>query len=102
MLGGGGSLHHTHDAAPMDAMLAELAADSRDWPDLAIADHGCAGAAGQAGITTVGFADCNDPALFAGEAECKIASVVTLDDNMLTHHYAPMTAYLLARTGRLD
>ena len=102
MLGGGGSLHHTHDAAPMDAMLAELAAESRDWPDLAIADHGWAGAAGQAGITTVGFADCNDPALFAGEAEGKITSVVPLDDNVLPHHYAPMTAYLLARAGLLD
>jgi hypothetical protein len=99
MLAGGGSLHHTHDAAPMGAMLADLAAESSDWPDLAIADHGWAGAAGEAGIPTVGFADSNDPALFAGEVEGKIAAVVPLDDNVLPHHYTPMTAYLLARAG---
>lgn len=98
MLSGGGSLHHTHDSAPMRAMLAELAAESEDWPTLAIADHGWAGAAGQAGIETVGFADCNDPALFAGEAEGKIAVVVPLDDNVLPHHYNELTAYLLARS----
>ena len=97
MLNTGGSLHHTHDAAPMEAMLAELAAESRDWPDLAIADHGWAGAAGQAGIDTVGFADCNDPALFAGEAEGKIAVVVPLDDNVPPQHYHELAAYLLAR-----
>jgi histidinol phosphate phosphatase hisN-like protein len=96
MLADSGSLHHTHDAAPMEAMLADLAAESSDWPDLAIADHGWAGAAGEAGIATVGFADCNDPALFAGEVEGKIASVVPLDDNVPPHHYAPMTAYLLS------
>jgi hypothetical protein len=78
-------------------MLADLAAESSDWPDLAIADHGWAGAAGEAGITTVGFADCNDPALFAGEVEGKIAAVVPLDDNVPPHHYTPMTAYLLSR-----
>src|SRR5260370_41765907 len=101
MLGGGGSLHHTHDAAPMDAMLAELAAESRDWPDLAIADHGWAGAAGQAGIPTVGFADSNDPALFAGEVEGKIPAVVPLVYHVLTHQYAPMTACLLSRASLL-
>jgi hypothetical protein len=98
MLNTGGSLFHTHDAAPMEAMLAELAAESGDWPDLAIADHGWAGAAGQAGIDTVGFADCNDPALFAGEAEGKIAVVVPLDDNVAPQHYSEVSAYLLARS----
>ena len=99
MLRGGGALHHTHDAAPMRAMLEELAGDSDNWPDLVMADHGWAGAAGQAGVETVGFADCNDPALFAGAAEGKIAVAVPLDDNVLPHHYAPMTAYLLDRAG---
>ncbi|HEU5027505.1 MAG TPA: phosphatase [Spirillospora sp.] len=121
--------HHTHDPHPMEAMLRELASgdagpsasgtgafgtaaasansgigetmnDKHDsWPDLAIADHGWAGAAGQAGIDTVGFADCNDPALFAGAAEGKIDVVVPLDDGISPHHYAPLTAYLLARAG---
>lgn len=110
--------HHTHDPHPMEAMLRELASggagpaasadsgngetmnDKHDsWPDLAIADHGWAGAAGQAGIDTVGFADCNDPALFAGAAEGKIDVVVPLDDGVSPHHYGPLTAYLLARAG---
>lgn len=99
---------HTHDPHPMEAMLRELAntgsTDSTEakpdfWPDLAIADHGWAGAAGQAGIDTVGFADCNDPALFAGAAEGKIDVVVPLDDGISPRHYAPLTAYILDRAG---
>ena len=71
-------------------------------PDLVVADHGWAGAAGEAGITTVGFADCNDPALFVGEAEGKVAVSVPLDDNVPPHLYAPMTAYLLPAAGLAD
>lgn len=102
MLSGGGSLHHTHDAAPMRAMLAELAEIPENWPNLAIADHGWAGAAGQAGIDTVGFADSNDPALFAGASEGKIAVCVPLDDNVLPHHYRPLINYLLSQAGLID
>ncbi|MFG2087895.1 MULTISPECIES: phosphatase [unclassified Spirillospora] len=105
--------HHTHDPHPMQAMLRELTvgelpntasggdAEAKPdiWPDLAIADHGWAGAAGQAGIDTVGFADCNDPALFAGAAEGKIDVVVPLDDGIAPHHYAPLTAYILDHAG---
>jgi Phosphatase len=110
--GDDGHPQHTHDAAPMEAMLAELAprsagttseassgAEPDGWPDLAIADHGWAGAAGQAGIDTVGFADCNDPALFVGAAEGKIDVVVPLDDGISPHHYEPLTAYLLRCAG---
>ena len=64
-----------------------------------VADHGWAGAAGQAGIDTVGFADCNDPALFVGEAEGRVLSCVPLDDNVEPRLYAPLTAYLLDRAG---
>ncbi|HEX6468638.1 MAG TPA: phosphatase [Streptosporangiaceae bacterium] len=102
MLSGGGSLHHTHDAAPMRAMLEELAEKPQNWPNLAIADHGWAGAAGEAGIDTVGFADSNDPALFAGAAEGKIDVCVPLDDNVLPHHYSPITGYLLSQAGLID
>jgi hypothetical protein len=84
-------LLHTHRPEPMRTVLA--AADTP--PDLVIADHGWAGVAGEAGLPTVGFADCNDPALFVGEAEGKLAAVVPLDDNVTPAHYAPMTAYLL-------
>jgi hypothetical protein len=94
MLDDGGALVHTHDPAPMQAMLAEL---GDDRPDLVIADHGWAGAAGEAGIETVGFADSNDPGLFVGEAEGKIAVTVPLDDNVLPRHYDPLTRYLISR-----
>jgi Phosphatase len=101
-LSGGASLHHTHDPHPMRAILRELSDASGPWPDLAIADHGWAGAAGQAGIDTVGFADCNDPALFAGEAEGRVHTVVPLDDNVLPHHYTPLTVYLLTHSSLID
>ncbi|MBW8485020.1 phosphatase [Actinomadura parmotrematis] len=97
--GDDGRTHHTHDPAPMERMLAVLAAESGQWPDLAIADHGWAGAAGQAGVDAVGFADCNDPALFVGEAEGRIVATVPLDDGVSPQHYRPLTAYLLERSG---
>ena len=64
-----------------------------------VADHGWAGGAGEAGVTSVGFADSNDPALFVGEEEGKVAVSVPLDDNVAPHLYQPLTAYLLAAAG---
>jgi hypothetical protein len=90
---------HTHSPLPMRAALAELAADGEAPPDLVVADHGWAGAAGQAGVDSVGFADCNDPALFVGEAEGRVLVSVPLDDNVAPHLYAPLTAYLLSAAG---
>lgn len=84
-------LLHTHRPEPMCTVLAAL----DGVPDLVIADHGWAGAAGEAGLRTVGFADCNDPALFVGQADGKLEVVVPLDDNVTPAHYSPMTAYLL-------
>ncbi len=94
-----GELNHTHSAEPMRGLLAALAADGEPPPYLVLADHGWAGAAGQAGVTTVGFADCNDPALFAGEAEGRVAVTVPLDDNVPPHLYAPLTSYLIDAAG---
>ncbi|WP_433221730.1 phosphatase [Microtetraspora malaysiensis] len=91
MLDDGAALVHTHDPDPMRAILAEAR------PDFVIADHGWAGAAGEAGVETVGFADSNDPALFIGQAEGKIAVAVPLDDNVLPRYYGPLTDYLVAR-----
>jgi histidinol phosphate phosphatase hisN-like protein len=101
MLAGRGELQHTHSPRPMVAMLDELrvSADPGAWPGLVVADHGWAGAAGQAGIDSVGFADSNDPALFVAEAEGKVLVTVPLDDNVAPHLYAPMTAYLLSAAG---
>jgi histidinol phosphate phosphatase hisN-like protein len=96
MLANRGDLNHTHSPRPMVAMLDSLRSSSDEWPDLVIADHGWAGAAGQAGVDSLGFADSNDPALFVAEAEGKVLVTVPLDDNVQPHLYAPMTAYLLA------
>jgi len=94
-----GELNHTHSARPMQAMLAALAEAGEPPPDLVVADHGWAGAAGQAGVPSVGFADSNDPALFVGEAEGTVAAVVALDDNVEPHLYEPLTGYLLDAAG---
>jgi Phosphatase len=88
---------HTHDAAPMRHMLGALG-DAP--PDLVVADHGWAGAAGEAGVPTVAFADSNDPGLFVGEAEGKIDVVVPLDDNVLPHLYEPLTERLVTLVSR--
>jgi hypothetical protein len=92
-------LHHTHSPLPMQAALADLDTAGEAPPDLVVADHGWAGAAGQAGVDTVGFADCNDPALFVGEAEGRVLVSVPLDDNLAPDLYAPLTTYLLDRAG---
>jgi hypothetical protein len=97
--GPAGGLEHTHSPLPMQAILAELEAGGEDPPDLVVGDHGWAGAAGQAGIDAVGFADCNDPALFVGEAEGRVLVCVPLDDNLDPTLYAPLTSYLLDRAG---
>jgi hypothetical protein len=96
---GDGVLCHTHSPLPMRAILADLAATGQAPPDLVVADHGWAGAAGQAGIDTVGFADSNDPALFVGEAEGRVLVTVPLDDEVEPHLYDPMIAYLLHRAA---
>ncbi|ABK52019.1 conserved hypothetical protein [Acidothermus cellulolyticus 11B] len=93
----GANLLHTHSPEPMRHMLAALADAGEPPPDLVIADHGFAGAAGAAGVPVVGFADSNDPALFVGEAEGLIEVCVPLDDNVPPHLYEPLSDYLLER-----
>lgn len=96
----GASLWHTHSPEPMNAILDALGEDGR--PDLVIADHGWAGRAGQRGIDSVGYADCNDPALFIGEAEGTMQVTIPLDDHVLDpRFYEPMTAYTLNAAGLL-
>lgn len=86
-----GDLMHTHSPEPMQHILAALDAP----PDLVVADHGWAGAAAQAGVPTIGFADTNDPALFVGAEEGKVTVAVPLDDNVLPAAYGPVATYLL-------
>lgn len=94
-----GGLAHTHSPKPMRAIIDELDRTGGPRPVLVIADHGWAGAAGEAGIDVVGFADSNDPALFVGEAEGKIQVAVPLDDNVLPVFYAPVTTYVIHYAG---
>ncbi len=99
MVSNRGELNHTHSSRPMEAMLAALAEAGEAPPDLVVGDHGWVGAAGQAGVPAVGFADSNDPGLFVGEEEGIVAVAVPLDDNVAPHLYAPLTAYLLRVSG---
>ena len=89
MLSNGADLLHTHAPEPMQTVLAAAR------PDLVLADHGWAGAAAQAGIPTIGLADTNDPAMFIGAEEGKVACAVPLDDNVPPDAYLPLAAYLL-------
>ncbi|MFG2308514.1 phosphatase [Streptomyces sp. NPDC048566] len=100
MLEHGATLWHTHSGEPMRAILDGLERAGRPLPDLVVADHGWAGRAGQQGVDSVGYADCNDPALFLAEAEGTVQVVVPLDDHVASpRHYDPMTAYLLKEAG---
>ena len=94
MLSFRGELNHTHSADPMRLLL-----DGGMRPALVCADHGWAGAAAEAGVETVAFADCNDPALFLGEDDGRVAVTVPLDDNVLPHLYAPLADVLVAAIG---
>jgi hypothetical protein len=90
MISNGADFLHTHAAEPMQLMLAD-----GTWPDLVVADHGWAGAAAQAGIPTIGLADTNDPALFVGAEEGRVAVAVPLDDNVAPDLYRPLADYAL-------
>lgn len=100
MLERGATLWHTHSPEPMRAILDGLEREGRPQPDLVLADHGWAGCAGQRGLESIGYADCNDPALFIGEAEGTLQVTVPLDDHVTNpRFYDPMTEYLLGQAG---
>ena len=88
---------HTHAAQPIRAVFASLAESGRPLPDLVVADHGWCGGAAQAGVDALGFADCNDPALFAGEYEDVVRVAVPLDDGLDPAAYEPLGGYVLGR-----
>ncbi|MEV2275821.1 phosphatase [Nocardiopsis sp. NPDC049922] len=90
---------HSHHPFAMRAILGDLSNRGEAWPQLVIADHGFAGAAGEAGVPAMGFADSNDPALFLGEHEGKLLVTVPLDDGYPPEDYAPLRDYVLARAG---
>lgn len=96
VLASGGELLHTHAPEPMEAVLAGLSVVPDLLPDLVVADHGWAGAAASAGIETLALADCNDPALFVGEAEGLPLVTVPLDDNVAPRLYRPLWEHVLS------
>jgi Phosphatase len=74
---------HTHAPEAMRRMLAD------ERPDLVVADHGFAGAAIEAGVETLSFADVNDPALIVAMAQGRTDVVVVLDDHVPPEDYWP-------------
>ena len=88
---------HGHTARPIRATFAALATAGLALPGLVVADHGWCGGAAQAGADAIGFADCNDPALFVGEHEGVVRVAVPLDDGLAPAVYAPLGEYVLAR-----
>ncbi|GAB2573881.1 phosphatase [Streptomyces capparidis] len=88
---------HTHSPLPVRAALGALAESGEPLPELVVGDHGWVCGAGQLGIDTVGLGDTNDPALFVGEAEGRIAVTVPLDDAVRSDYYRPLTRYVLNR-----
>ena len=94
----GGSLLHTHSPEFAELLLSKLA-ERGTVPDLVVADHGWAGAAGARGIATIGIADSNDPALFVAQAQGSVEVCVPMDDNLLAYAYEPVIDYILAHAG---
>ncbi|MEU9101783.1 phosphatase [Streptomyces sp. NPDC048361] len=88
---------HTHSPLPIRLALGASAGGSGRVPDLVIGDHGWVCGAGQLGIEAVGLADTDDPALFVGEAEGRVAVAVPLDDAVRSDYYRPLTRYVLNR-----
>lgn len=88
---------HTHSPLPLRAALGAAAAGGLPLPELVVGDHGWACGAGQLGIEAIGPADTDDPALFVGEEEGRVAVVVPLDDAVRSTYYGPLTRYVLNR-----
>ena len=92
----GGALRHTHRSEFMEAMLDEV--DPGDV-DLVVADHGMAGTAVAAGITTLSIADVNDPGLPLAQVRGRTDGVLPIDDNLAPRLFEPVTAAMLAGRG---
>lgn len=89
-----GGVPHTHFAEPGEAVLDYCLRTGIGKPDLVVADHGWAGGLASAGLRTVGYADCNDPALFVAEAQDQVEVCVPLDDNVPPYLYAPLIEFI--------
>ena len=84
MLERGATLWHTHSPEPMLwswTAWSARAGRCRTWSWPTTAGRA---ARASAGLDSVGYADCNDPALFIGEAEGTLQVTVPLDDHVPT------------------
>ncbi|WP_149182338.1 phosphatase [Streptomyces sp. TRM49041] len=88
---------HTHSPLPVRVALDAAAEGDGPLPELVVGDHGWVCGAGQLGIEAIGLADTDDPALFVGEAEGRVAVAVPLDDAVRSDYYRPLTRYVLNR-----
>ncbi|MFE0421234.1 phosphatase [Streptomyces sp. NPDC058953] len=88
---------HTHSPLPLRLALEGLATAGGPLPELVVGDHGWVCGAGQLGFRAVGLADADDPAVFVGEAEGRIAAAVPLDDSVRPDRYRPLMRYVLKR-----
>lgn len=89
-----GSLMHTHLPEHMRDVISWYENSGLGLPDLVVADHGWAGVSADAGLPTIGFADCNDPGLFVSEAQGQVKVAVPLDDNVDPRNYQPALMFL--------
>ncbi|MGW0396081.1 phosphatase [Streptomyces sp. NPDC003042] len=90
---------HTHSPLPVRIALGALAEAGGPLPELVVGDHGWVCGAGQLGVEAIGLADTDDPALFVGEAEGRVAVAVPLDDAVPSDYYRPLIRYVLQRAG---
>ncbi|MEU8841342.1 phosphatase [Streptomyces roseus] len=90
---------HTHSPLPVRIALGALAEAGGPLPELVVGDHGWVCGAGQLGVEAIGLADTDDPALFVGEAEGRVAVAVPLDDAVHADYYRPLIRYVLDRAS---
>ncbi len=84
----GCSAWHSHDHRYMEALLAV------HQPDLVVADHGFAGAALSHQIPTIGFYDCDDPALPLAQSLGLPLVAVPINDNQSNLAGVALTNFL--------
>ncbi|MEU9034731.1 phosphatase [Streptomyces sp. NPDC048352] len=90
---------HSHSPLPVRIVLGALAEAGGPLPDLVVGDHGWVCGAGQLGVEAIGLGDTDDPALFVGEAEGRVAVAVPLDDGVRSDYYGPLLRHVLHRAG---
>lgn len=96
-----GNLMHTHEPGFMQRVIEKLRLTGIT-PDLVVADHGWAGAAGREGYRVIGIADCNDPALFVAEAQHEVEVCIPMDDGMPPSQLQGIVRFILERAGLKD